>query len=44
VRFFPQLDDKTQTDSKKFELLKFVSSPFGPDVWLYRLHGAEQPR
>jgi hypothetical protein len=44
VKFFPQLDDKARTDSEGFELIKFASSPFGPDVWLYRLSFVENTR
>lgn len=44
VKFFPQLGNKAQTDSGKFELITFAASPFGPDVWLYRLRDTEQAR
>jgi hypothetical protein len=40
VQFFPELDSNARIDSQQFELIAFAPSPFGPDVWLYRLRDA----
>jgi hypothetical protein len=37
VRFYPQLGRSDQTDTENFQLITVASSPFNPDVWLYRL-------
>jgi hypothetical protein len=44
AKFCPELGDTSRTKSGKFELMTFAASPFGPDVSLYRLRGAEQTR
>jgi hypothetical protein len=37
VKFYPQLGRNGQTDTGNFQLIAVASSPFGPDVWLYRV-------
>jgi hypothetical protein len=37
VKFYPQLGRSGQTDTGNFQLIAVASSPFGPDVWLYRV-------
>ncbi len=37
AKFFPQLGNQAGSDSDRFERIIFAPSPFGPDVWLYRL-------
>jgi hypothetical protein len=37
VKFYPQLGRSDQADTGNFQLIALAPSPFGPDVWLYRL-------
>jgi hypothetical protein len=37
VKFFPQLGRADKIDIDLFELIAVERSPFGPDIWLYRL-------
>lgn len=37
VKFYPQLGRSDQADTGDFQLITVAPSPFGPDVWLYRL-------
>ncbi len=38
VKFYPDLGRSDKIDMQKFETVSVAFSPFGPDVWLYRLH------
>ena len=38
VKFYPNLGRSTESDSRNFQLITVASSPFAPDIWLYRLH------
>jgi hypothetical protein len=37
VKFYPHLGRSGQADTGNFQLITVASSPFGPDVWLYRV-------
>jgi hypothetical protein len=37
VKFFPELSSNDKPSVGNFELMGFEHSPFGPDIWLYRI-------
>jgi hypothetical protein len=44
VKFYPDLGRNKQTDIGKFQFIAVASSPFAPDVWLYRLRQSDKGR
>ncbi|MDB6148368.1 MAG: hypothetical protein JWO45_2032 [Spartobacteria bacterium] len=44
VKFYPELGRSPKSDTTKFELISSAHSPFGPDLWLYRLRDAPMAR